>query len=100
MLNVKLAKRGAEAELRLDGRIDANSAPELEKILLDAAGRFDTVSLDFEKVPYISSAGFRALRMLQRAMKEKKATVTIRNVRPDVMDIFKVTGAVTFFDFE
>lgn len=60
MLNVKLEKHDKAAILHLDGRIDANNAPELEQVFLDIAQRFDEVVLDFKKVPYISSAGLRA----------------------------------------
>lgn len=100
MLNVKLEKHDKAAILHLDGRIDANNAPELERVFLDIAQRFDEVVLDFKKVPYISSAGLRALRILHRAMKEKEAEVAIRNVRQDVMGVFRVTGIAMFFNFE
>lgn len=38
--------------------------------------------------------------ILHRAMKEKEAEVAIRNVRQDVMGVFRVTGIAMFFNFE
>ena len=64
MANATLVKNGNDAVLYLKGRIDSGSVRDLEKILLDVGERFDDVTLDFEKVPYISSAGLRAIMKL------------------------------------
>lgn len=47
---------------------------------------FDMAALEF-----LSSAGLRVLLLAQKAMK-KRGTMTIRNVRPDVLKVFNVTG--------
>lgn len=99
MLKVDLVKHGTAAELRLDGRIDANSALELDNVLADVASRFESVSLDFTQVPYISSACLRVLRKLQRAMANKNGEMLLQNVRPEVMEVFRITGMSRMFDF-
>jgi anti-anti-sigma factor len=49
--------------LQLEGKVDSGSAPELEKKVrevIDAGARY--LVLDLRKVPYMSSAGLRALQ--------------------------------------
>ena len=47
----------------LDGRIDTNNAPQVEKEIFDAIGQDNEkqVIFDAEKLEYISSAGLRVL---------------------------------------
>lgn len=91
-MNVKLIKKENIGEVLLDGRIDAKVAPELERLFQKIAEQYEKVVLDFENVPYISSAGLRALRNLYVAMSKKGGSFSVRNVRKDVMDVFNVTG--------
>ena len=100
MIKITLGNGGSEATLYLAGRIDADSAREMQEHLLEAAERFDKIVLDFEKVPYISSAGLRVLRLVQRSMEKKAGSLVIRNVRKDVMDVFNLTGFGLLLDFE
>ena len=99
MMNVKLVKRDHEAEVYLEGRINANTATELDEYFQDIASRFDKVVLDFEKVPYISSFGLRALRNLYVALNKKGGSFVIRNVRKEIMDVFHATGFSMLLDF-
>lgn len=100
MVNVTLKRRGDAAELLLSGRIDANTTIELERILLEQTKRFESITLDFSKVPYISSAGLRTLRTLHKTMRSKGGTLLIKNVRRDVMDVFRVTGFINALNIE
>ena len=47
------------AVLLIDGRVDTNTSPQLQSAILNAFQRASHIVLDFEKVPYISSAGLR-----------------------------------------
>ena len=91
-MNVKVIKKDNVGEVLLEGRIDAKVTPELEQYFQKIAEQFDKVVLDFEDVPYISSAGLRALRNLYVTMSRKGGSFSVRNVRKDVMDVFNVTG--------
>ena len=91
-MKVKLIKKENVGEVLLEGRIDAKVAPELEQYFQKIAEQYDKIVLDFENVPYISSAGLRALRNLYVTMSRKGGSFSVRNVRKDVMDVFNVTG--------
>lgn len=100
MVDVVLKKRGSAAELLLSGRIDSSTTIALEKTLLEQAKKFASMTLDFSKVSYISSAGLRTMMKLQKELRAKGGALLVRNVRKDVMDVFQVTGFINFLQFE
>ena len=100
MVNVLLKRCGDTAEILLSGRIDSNTTIKLEQTLLEQAKQFESITLDFGNVPYISSAGLRTLRILHKQMRSKRGTLLIRNVRKDVLDIFQVTGFINALNIE
>lgn len=95
-MQLKLVNRGESAEVLMIGRLDVNAAQEVEKNLLDVAGRFSEVTLNLESMDYISSAGLRALRSLYIAMSQKGGKMSVINVPKSIMDIFEVTGFAFF----
>ena len=99
-MNVVLKKSGNTAELLLSGRIESNTTIELEKTLLEQAKWYESMTLDFSKVSYISSAGLRTMRKLHQEMRSKGGALRIINVRKDVMDVFQATGFDRLLDIE
>jgi len=77
----------------IDGRLDAPSAPTLEKTInsLIDDGKLKLV-LDFSKVDYLSSAGMRLLLSASKKAKSKGGNLVIFSVHDDVMDIIKLAG--------
>ncbi len=61
-MKVDLIKHGQDAELKLNGYIDATNANDVDKILSDVVAKFDNVTLDMAKLEYVSSAGLRAFK--------------------------------------
>ena len=91
-MKMKLVNRGNEAEVILEGRLDANSSPEAESILLEQAKRFEVLVLNFESLEYISSAGLRVLKILDVTMKNKGGELVLTNVNRMIMEVFEMTG--------
>lgn len=81
---------GKTATLKISGRLDTVSSPELESALNELSDA-EGVVLDFEKLEYISSAGLRVLLLAHKNF-SRKAGLTVTNVCEEVMDVFKVTG--------
>ena len=98
-MNMNLIKRGTEGELQMQGFIDASNAAEVEKILVDVAGKFDTLILDMAKLEYVSSAGLRAFKRLYMEMRQKHGTLMAKNVGKMVMEVLEVTGFTRLFKF-
>ncbi len=95
-MQLKMVNRGESAEVLMIGRLDVNSAPEVERNLLEVAKRFSEVILNLEQLEYISSAGLRSLRSLYIALSQKGGSMRAINVPKPIMDIFEVTGFAFF----
>ena len=75
----------------LDGEIDAQNAPTVQKEI-DACleGRENaTVVFEAKDLSYISSAGLRILLAVQKKAGKK---ISVVGLRPEVLEIFKMAG--------
>ena len=78
-----------EKIVQLSGRIDSNNVDCVEEAMKNEVSGFDGVLiLDAKNLEYISSAG---LRMILRMKKENDTTKVI-NCKPEVYEIFEMTG--------
>ena len=98
-MNMDLIKHGNDAELKLDGYIDATNAPEVEKIFLDVASKFDNLTLDMEKLEYVSSAGLRTFKLVYMELHRKSGVLFAKNTGKSVMEVLEVTGFTRLFKF-
>ena len=76
--------------IALSGRIDSNNAKAVEEEIFALAGgrEHQPVTIDAEKLEYISSAGLRVLLHLKKTNPE----LSLINVSPEVYDILDMTG--------
>ncbi len=77
--------------IALEGRLDTLTAPELETLLSGALEGIETLTLDFEKLDYISSAGLRVLLSTQKKM-NGQGSMKVTHVNEIIGEIFDVTG--------
>ena len=75
----------------LEGRLDTTTAPELETVLKNDMDSIDTLTLDFSRLDYISSAGLRVLLSAHKAM-SRKGGMKVTNANEMVKEVFEVTG--------
>lgn len=90
-MNITADKNGSSLTLALDGRLDTTTAPELDKILKTSLDGVTDLTMDLERLEYLSSAGLRVLLSGQKAM-NKQGTMTVRHVNETIMEIFEITG--------
>ena len=90
---------GNALTIRLEGRLDTTTSPQLENELRTALNGVTELILDLDKLDYISSAGLRVLLSAQKVM-NKQGKMAIRNVKPEIMEIFDVTGFVDILNIE
>lgn len=91
MLKINKTTENEAAVFTLEGRLDTVTSPELEKALQDTMDRVTDLTLDFEKLDYISSAGLRVLLSAQKRM-IGRGGMKLRHVNETIMEIFEVTG--------
>ena len=83
--------------VKLEGRLDTLTAPELEEDMQESLEGVTDLVVDLEALEYVSSAG---LRVLLRLMKQMKQQMVIRNVSELVNEVFEVTGFSDIFTIE
>ena len=91
-MTISSTRKDNEALLQIDGRVDTNTSPQLQSAILNAFQRSSRLVLDFAKVPYISSAGLRALLIGQKTANSKRAVMELIHVSPTVMTILQSVG--------
>lgn len=92
MTITKTAENGT-LRIALEGRLDTNTAPQLEAELKTSLSGITELELDFSGLEYISSAGLRLLLAAQKTM-SRQGKMTIRNVNETIMEVFEITGFV------
>ncbi len=90
MSYIETKTAGNEMTVYLSGRLDSSNAAETEAELLSALSTVQNVliTVDAEKLEYISSAGLRVILRLRKNHPELK----IENVSSEVYEIFDMTG--------
>lgn len=90
-MTVTIDKNNETTTLKIEGRLDTTTAPELENAINGEGDALKNLVLDFEKVNYISSAGLRVLLTAQKKM-NVQGSMELINVSEEVMDILEMTG--------
>ena len=90
---------GTTLEIALEGRLDTMTAPELEAVLKESMDGAESLTLDFSKLEYISSAGLRVLLSAHKAM-TAKGGMKVTNVNEIVREVFEVTGFADILTIE
>lgn len=90
---------GSTLGLALTGRLDTTTAPQLEAVLKESLEGVTELTLDFERLEYISSAGLRVLLSAQKQMNQQGKMV-IRNVNADIQEVFEITGFADILTIE
>ena len=98
-MTIKMSRNGNMLLVRLEGRLDTTTAPELEEKLLSSLEGISELKLDMEKLEYISSAGLRTLIAARKTM-DKPAAMTVIRPCDVVMEVFEVTGFADILNFE
>ena len=85
----------------LEGEMDTAAAEEAEQVLrpLYNSGGKDVV-IECSGLDYIASSGLRILILILKGAKANGSKVTLKHVNDDIMNVFKLTGFTTLFEFE
>ena len=90
-MTINKTQQGTRLTFALTGRLDTNTAPQLETELKRSIDGVTELTFDFAGLEYISSAGLRILLSAQKTM-NKQGSMTIRNVNETVSEVFDITG--------
>ena len=90
---------GTELKIALEGRLDTMTAPELEAELNQNLENVDSLTMDFSKLEYISSAGLRVLLSAHKVM-SGRCGMKVTHVNEIISEVFEVTGFADILTIE
>ena len=99
-MDINVIDEGAPYVIALVGRLDTNTAPQLEEF---AGGLYEKgvseIAIDMADCDFVSSAGLRVIVAMQKRA-AAGGSLVFRNVVPEVMDVFQMTGFNKILTFE
>ncbi|MDR3112990.1 MAG: STAS domain-containing protein [Endomicrobium sp.] len=98
-INKKLSD-GGTVTLEVKGKLTASEEAAFVVEINEAIAQASGLIFDFEKVPYISSSGLRALVSAKKQLDAKGAPMSVINVSKDVKDVFEITGLSDLFELQ
>ena len=92
MIQVTEQTRDGWCVVGVQGRLDAESADQVENTLRAAIGKHAKVVADFAALDYISSAGLRAVIQAARAAQGENVEFIICSLNTNVKKVFDMSG--------
>lgn len=96
-MQVDVSKDGAITLVEPVGDIDGKSAPDFQEEVLAQVQAETRMLLNLERVPFMSSAGLRAMLLIYREAKARKAKVVLAGINRDIRNSMSATGFLAFF---
>ena len=79
--------------ISIEGRLDADSSPEAEKVVKEALeGQTNRVLFNLSALEYLSSAGLRVLLSAAKEMRRRDGKIVLCSLNEFVKEIFEVSG--------
>ena len=88
-----------ELVLVVSGRLDTQTAPELESELDASLAGVKELVFDFANLEYVSSAGLRVILKAQKAM-NAQGSMKLTGVNDSIMEVFDITGFLDILTVE
>ena len=90
---------GENVTLKIAGRLDTQTAPQLEAELNGVLPSCKDLTLDMADLEYVSSAGLRVILKAQKEMNTKGA-MRLTDVNDNIMEVFDITGFIDILTIE
>ena len=99
-MDIELTELEGLTVISLSGRLDTTTAPDLDAAAtkLFESGVYD-IRVDMADCEFVSSAGLRVIVAMQKHVMGKGSLV-FANVKPEVMDVFDMTGFTKILTIE
>lgn len=100
-MEINRKKENNVCELGIVGRLDTTTAPQLEEVLKELFSQeVKDLVLDMKELDYVSSAGLRVLLFAQKSVSAAQGGMLIKNVKPEIMEVFDITGFTDILKIE
>ena len=100
-LKISVDQAGRDAMVRLTGRVDVDSSPDLRdrlRSLLSAEARPQTIIVDLADVSYTETSGVATLIEALRIARHHQTNFRLQGLSGAVLRLFEVTGVLALFE--
>ena len=92
-MDVKINAEGSKTFVELNGRIDTSNADQFQKDIAPLMqGDTPDIAMDCSGMDYTSSQGLRLFLMLQKSVGGRKGKLVLKNMKPQVREVFDIPG--------
>ena len=98
-MDIEKRKDGKKLYIKLVGRLDTKTSPELKELLDEELSGVEELTFDLSELIYISSVGLRVILSTQKTM-NNQGSMKVVNVQDMVMEVFESTGFVDILTIE
>ncbi len=98
-MTIEKILNGENAKIVVVGRLDTQTAPELEKEIDEIIPNLKEITFDMAGLEYISSAGLRVILKAQKIM-NTKGSMKLVGVNDSIMEVFDITGFLDILTIE
>ena len=98
-MTIEKTMTGTAATLKIIGRLDTTTAPELEATIDACAAQTKELVLDCTALEYVSSAGLRVILKAQKLM-NAQGNMKLTHVNEPIMEVFDITGFADILTIE
>ena len=100
-MEITITEEGKQLIATFDGRLDTVAAQQIEETITPLLEHADqTIVLDCEKMPFISSSGLRIFLKIRKEVEAKGGKMLLKNICSDVMQVFKMTKLDGVFEIQ
>ncbi len=100
-MNITITEDGNQLIAIFDGRLDTVAAQQISETIEPLMQHADqTLILDCEKMPFISSSGLRIFLKIRKEVEAKGGKMLLKNVCSDVLQVFKMTKLDGIFEIQ
>ena len=92
-MDITITKQDDKTLVTLNGRIDTTNADKFQNDLLPLMqGENPDIDIDCSGMTYTSSQGLRMFLLLQKSDIARHGKMLMRNMNPQVKEVFDITG--------
>ncbi|MBO4614172.1 MAG: STAS domain-containing protein [Bacteroidales bacterium] len=92
-MEVKIENTGTQTLVVLKGRLDTTTADKfMQDITPLMQGDNPDIEMDCAGLEYTSSQGLRMFLMLQKSVTSRKGNLVLKDMKPNVKEVFDITG--------
>lgn len=99
MMELNRILEDTKLTVRLKGKLDSESAPELNAELASSLVGITELVIDMTELSYVSSAGLRVLLTARKQM-NPRGKMVIRGARENIRDVLRFTGFTELMNVE